>query len=88
MEATRIAIVQVAPAFLDRAECLRIAVRAVAEAAAGGARLIGLPRGLHSRLSGLDLAIASYQRRERRFGRTSEQLGVAGSAPPPKRELA
>ena len=59
MEATRIAIVQVAPAFLDRAECLRIAVRAVAEAAAGGARLIGLPRGLHSRLSGLDLAIAS-----------------------------
>ncbi len=43
MEATRIAIVQVAPAFLDRAECLRIAVRAVAEAAAGGARLIVFP---------------------------------------------
>ena len=43
MEATRIAIVQVAPAFLDRAECLRIAVSAVAEAAAGGARLIVFP---------------------------------------------
>jgi nitrilase len=40
MEATRIAIVQMAPAFLDRAECLRIAVSAVAGAAAGGARLI------------------------------------------------
>ena len=36
----------------------------------------------------LDQAIASYQRRERRFGRTSEQLGVAGNAPPSKRELA
>jgi undecaprenyl diphosphate synthase len=34
----------------------------------------------------LDQAIASYQRRERRFGRTSEQLELA--APPPKRELA
>lgn len=43
MEATRIAIVQHAPAFLDRAECLRIAVRAVAEAAVGGARLIVFP---------------------------------------------
>ena len=43
MEATRIAIVQVPPAFLDRAECLRIAVGAVAEAAAGGARLIVFP---------------------------------------------
>ncbi len=36
----------------------------------------------------LEQAIASYQRRERRFGRTSEQLGVAGKAPPRKRELA
>jgi undecaprenyl diphosphate synthase len=36
----------------------------------------------------LDLAIASYQRRERRFGRTSEQLEIAEKAPPPKRELA
>ena len=43
MEATRIAIVQVAPAFLDRAECLHIAVSAVVEAAAGGARLIVFP---------------------------------------------
>ncbi len=43
MEATRIAIVQKAPAFLDRAECLRIAVSSVAEAAAGGARLIVFP---------------------------------------------
>jgi undecaprenyl diphosphate synthase len=36
----------------------------------------------------LDLAIASYQRRERRFGRTSEQLEVAEKSRPPKRELA
>ena len=36
----------------------------------------------------LDEAIASYQRRERRFGRTSEQLESAGQAPPSKRELA
>jgi undecaprenyl diphosphate synthase len=36
----------------------------------------------------LELAIASYQRRERRFGRTSEQVGVAETSPPPKRELA
>jgi undecaprenyl diphosphate synthase len=36
----------------------------------------------------LDLAIASYQRRERRFGRTSEQVEVAEKSPPPKRELA
>jgi nitrilase len=40
---TRLAIVQKAPAFLDRAGCLRIAVAAVAEAAAGGARLIIFP---------------------------------------------
>lgn len=40
---TRVAIVQKAPAFLDRAECLRIAVSAVAEAAAGGARLVVFP---------------------------------------------
>ena len=36
----------------------------------------------------LDKAIASYQRRERRFGRTSEQLQLAGEAPPSDRELA
>jgi undecaprenyl diphosphate synthase len=36
----------------------------------------------------LDLAIASYQRRERRFGRTSEQLELAGKTLPSKRELA
>ncbi len=36
----------------------------------------------------LDRAITSYQRRERRFGRTSEQLESAGQAPPSKRELA
>ena len=36
----------------------------------------------------LDQAIASYQQRERRFGRTSEQLEVAGEAPPSKTELA
>jgi undecaprenyl diphosphate synthase len=36
----------------------------------------------------LDLAITSYQRRERRFGRTSEQLESAGQAPPSKKELA
>ena len=29
----------------------------------------------------LDVAIASYRRRERRFGRTSEQLGEASAAP-------
>lgn len=40
---TRVAIVQKAPAFLNRAECLRIAVSAVAEAAAGGAQLIVFP---------------------------------------------
>jgi nitrilase len=40
---TRVAIVQKAPAFLDRSECLRIAVTAVGEAAAGGARLIVFP---------------------------------------------
>jgi hypothetical protein len=42
-KSARIAIVQKAPAFLDRAECLRIAVSAVAEAAAGGARLVVFP---------------------------------------------
>lgn len=36
----------------------------------------------------LDQAIASYQQRERRFGRTSEQLEAAGEAPPSKTELA
>jgi undecaprenyl diphosphate synthase len=36
----------------------------------------------------LEQAIASYQRRERRFGRTSEQIGVAGQTPLQKRELA
>ena len=36
----------------------------------------------------LDRAITSYQRRERRFGRTSEQLESAGQAPPSKKELA
>ncbi|OGA32032.1 MAG: di-trans,poly-cis-decaprenylcistransferase [Betaproteobacteria bacterium RIFCSPLOWO2_12_FULL_64_23] len=36
----------------------------------------------------LDQAIASYQRRERRFGRTSEQLEIAAEAPPSRRELA
>jgi undecaprenyl diphosphate synthase len=36
----------------------------------------------------LDQAIESYQRRERRFGRTSEQLELAGEAPSSKRELA
>jgi undecaprenyl diphosphate synthase len=36
----------------------------------------------------LDLAIASYQRRERRFGRTSEQVEVAEKSPSPKRKLA
>ncbi len=36
----------------------------------------------------LDAAIASYQRRERRFGRTSEQLGVVGTAAPPAKVIA
>jgi undecaprenyl diphosphate synthase len=36
----------------------------------------------------LDLAIESYQRRERRFGRTSEQLELAGESPASKEELA
>jgi undecaprenyl diphosphate synthase len=36
----------------------------------------------------LDQAILSYQQRERRFGRTSEQLESAGEATPSKRELA
>ena len=36
----------------------------------------------------LDQAIASYQQRERRFGRTSEQLEAAGEAPASKTELA
>jgi undecaprenyl diphosphate synthase len=36
----------------------------------------------------LDLAILSYRRRERRFGRTSEQLELSEKTPPPKRELA
>ena len=36
----------------------------------------------------LDQAIESYQRRERRFGRTSEQLEIAGKTPPAKTELA
>ncbi len=36
----------------------------------------------------LDLAISSYRRRERRFGRTSEQLEHAAIAHPAKRELA
>lgn len=40
---TRLAIVQKAPAFLHRAECLRIAVSSVAQAAAGGARLVIFP---------------------------------------------
>jgi len=36
----------------------------------------------------LDQAIASYQQRERRFGRTSEQLKAADEATSSKRELA
>ncbi len=36
----------------------------------------------------LNGAIESYQRRERRFGRTSEQLELAGQAPQIKTELA
>ncbi|MBE0614176.1 MAG: di-trans,poly-cis-decaprenylcistransferase [Burkholderiales bacterium] len=36
----------------------------------------------------LDKAIESYQQRERRFGRTSEQLELAGQAPLVKTELA
>ena len=36
----------------------------------------------------LDQAIASYQQRERRFGRTSEQLRTVDDAPSSKRELA
>lgn len=40
---TRLAIVQVAPAFLDREECLRKAVLKTAEAAAGGARVVVFP---------------------------------------------
>jgi len=36
----------------------------------------------------LDLAIASYQRRERRFGRTSEQLEASAGNPASKTELA
>ena len=36
----------------------------------------------------LDRAIASYQRRERRFGRTSEQLESAAGTPASKTELA
>ena len=36
----------------------------------------------------LDEAIASYQRRERRFGRTSEQLLATAETPPSKTELA
>lgn len=39
----RVAIIQEAPAFLDRAECLHRAVRAVQEAAAAGAKLIVFP---------------------------------------------
>ena len=48
MEASHIAIVQKAPGFLDRAECLRIAVSAVEEAAADGARLIVFPEAFIS----------------------------------------
>lgn len=40
---TRLAIVQKAPAFLDRAACLRIAVASLAEAAAQGAKVIVFP---------------------------------------------
>jgi len=40
---TRLAVVQKAPAFLNRAECLRTAVSSVAQAAAGGARLVIFP---------------------------------------------
>ncbi len=39
----KVAVVQRAPAFLDRAACLRIAVEAVAEAAAAGAKLVVFP---------------------------------------------
>src|SRR5882672_5663838 len=39
----RIAVVQRPPAFLDRGETLKIAVQAVAEAAAGGASLAVFP---------------------------------------------
>ncbi len=48
MEATRLAIVQKAPAFLDHAECLRIAVSAIAEAAGGGAGLVVFPEAFIS----------------------------------------
>ena len=40
---TRLAIVQKAPAFLDRAACLRIAVASLAEAAAQGAKVVVFP---------------------------------------------
>jgi nitrilase len=40
---TRLAVVQKPPAFLNRTECLRIAASSVAEAAAGGARLVIFP---------------------------------------------
>jgi nitrilase len=40
---TRLAVVQKAPAFLDRDACLRIAVDSVAEAAAGGAKVVVFP---------------------------------------------
>jgi undecaprenyl diphosphate synthase len=36
----------------------------------------------------LDRAIESYQQRERRFGRTSEQLAAGAEAPPSRKELA
>jgi undecaprenyl diphosphate synthase len=36
----------------------------------------------------LDRAIASYQQRERRFGRTSEQIAPDAEAPPTRKELA
>jgi nitrilase len=45
---TRVAIVQKAPAFLDRAECLRVAVSTVADAAAAGATLIVFPEAFVS----------------------------------------
>ncbi len=55
----KVAVIQQAPAVLDRAATLREAVRWVGVAAAAGAALIVLPEVVRALLSGLDLALAA-----------------------------
>jgi nitrilase len=82
----RIAIVQQAPAFLDRAGCLRIAVDALGQAAASGAQLVifpeafipGYPAWIWRLRPGADLGLSERLHRallENSIDLTKDELG-------------